>query len=99
MAESHLPLFDVCVTYSALLEHNCVASSQYCQALSKLAFLAGKQKSSLFAEAKRNCETCLTNCKRTAEAMRAHEATHGCRKKWSAAFCSLARSPLKRKRL
>lgn len=78
MAESHLPFFGPCITYTALLDRNCIASSKYCDALSELLVFAGKQKSARYAVAKRNCEICLTNCKRTAEAVRAHKAAHGC---------------------
>lgn len=78
MAESHTPLFGPCITYSSLLDRNCMASSRYCKALSELLFLAGRQNRAGFAEAKRNCEICLTNCKRTAAAMRAHKAAHRC---------------------
>jgi hypothetical protein len=78
MAEPHLPVFARCITYAALLERNCAASSKYFDAVSVLVFLAGKQKAACFAEAKRNCETCLKDCRRTAAALRAHRAAHGC---------------------
>ena len=78
MAESHFPPLGPCITYSVLVERNCVASSQYCRALSELSFLAGKQQRARFAEAKRQCENCLRNCKRTMEEIRAHRAAHGC---------------------
>ena len=62
MAESHLPFLGPCETYSALLDRHSVASSRYHQATSELVFLAGKQWSARFAEAKRHCEICLSNC-------------------------------------
>jgi hypothetical protein len=78
LAESHLPPFGPCITYSALLDRRAIASSEYFEALSELLFLAGKQNSARFGEAKRNCEICLRNCERTVAAMRAHKAAHGC---------------------
>lgn len=78
MAESHFSLFGPCVTYSALLDRNCMASSKYYEALSELVFLAGKLNSARFAETKRNCEICLRICKRTTAAMQAHKAAHRC---------------------
>lgn len=78
MAESHLPLFGPCITYSALLDHHCVASANYYEAVSVLVLLAGKQTGASFAEAKQNCEICLRNCKRTATAMREHKTAHRC---------------------
>ena len=77
MAESHRPLIP-CATYSALLDRSAVASAKYYEATSELVSLAGKQKAAGFAEAKRNCETCLDDCKRTTAAMRAHKVVHGC---------------------
>ena len=77
MAESHFQFFP-CRTYSALLDHVFAASSMYCKAVSELVFLAGKEKSARFAEAKRNSAICFRNCKRTAAAMHAHKAAHGC---------------------
>ena len=67
-----------CKTYNFLVDRHSVASTKYYEATTELVFLAGKQKQVRFADAKRNCETCLTNCKRTAEAMHAHKALHGC---------------------
>lgn len=78
MAESHFSLFGPCTTYSALLDRNCVASSEYYAALSELVLLAGTENGALFAEAKLNCQICLRNCKRTTAAMRAHKAAHRC---------------------
>jgi hypothetical protein len=78
MAESHFPFLGPCIAYSALLDRSCVASSEYYEAVSALVPLAGKQKAASFAEAKRNCEISLKNCKRTAAAMRAHKVAHGC---------------------
>ena len=78
MAESHFPLFGPCITYNALLDRNAIASSKYHEATSELVSLAGHQKAESFAEAKRNCEACLDDCKRTAAAIRAHKAVHGC---------------------
>lgn len=78
MAESHVSLLGPCVAYSALLERNCVASSQYHEATSELVSLAGQKNAESFAEAKRHCESCFDECKRTTAAMRAHKAAHGC---------------------
>lgn len=78
MAESHFRFFGPCITCSVLLDRHSMASSRYYEATSELVFLAGKQKSERFAEAKRNCEICLRNCKHTAAAMHAHKAAHGC---------------------
>ncbi len=78
MAESSLPRFSPCHTYSALLDRNAVASSQYHAATSQLVSLAGQDKAGAFAEAKRNCDTRLDECKRTTAAVRAHKAAHGC---------------------
>lgn len=78
MAESHFPLFGLCITFSALLDRNAVASSQYHEATSELLSLAGQKKAESFADAKRHCEACLDECKRSAGAMRAHKAAHGC---------------------
>ena len=78
MAESHLPIFVPCRTYSALLSLNAVASGKYHEATSDLMSLAGQGKFAIFAKARRNCEICLKDCKRTAAAMRAHKAAHGC---------------------
>lgn len=78
MAAFSLPSFVPCEIYSSLLIFNAVASGEYHEATSELMALAGQGKYALFAEAKRNCETCLDNCKRTTAAMRAHKASHGC---------------------
>lgn len=78
MAVPHLPLFGFCTTYSALLDRHSMATGRYYDALAELVCLAGKQKPARFAEAKRNCDMCLGNCKRTAAAMHAHKAAHGC---------------------
>ena len=78
MADFDLQFFSPCQTYGALLDRNVVASARYHQATSELVSLAGHQKAAGFAEAKRNCETCLDECTRTAAAMRAHRAAHGC---------------------
>lgn len=77
MARFHLS-FCFCRTYSALLVRNSVASGKYHEATSKLMLLAGQRQAARFAEAKRYCETCLRNCRRTAAAMRAHKAAHRC---------------------
>ena len=78
MAESHLPRFRPCHTYSALLDRNAVASSKYHKATSELMSLAGQQNAARFAESRQNCEDCLDVCKLTAAAMRAHKAAHRC---------------------
>lgn len=78
MAQFDLPSFSPCRTYGALLDLNAVASSKYHEAISELVSLAGQQKAAGFAEAKRNCEIGLDDCKRTIAAMRAHKAAHGC---------------------
>ena len=78
MAEFDFPFTSPCQTYGALLDRNAVASSEYHQATSELVSLAGRQEVAGFAQAKRNCVTCLDECKRTAAAMRAHKAAHGC---------------------
>lgn len=78
MAESHFPLFGPCIAYSALLDRNAAASTRYHEATSELVSIAGLQKHADFREAKRNCEICLDDCKRTTAAMRAHKAAHGC---------------------
>lgn len=78
MAESHFPLFGPCVRYSALLDSNAAASSRYHEATCELVSLAGRRNAAAFAEAKRNCERCLDECKCTAAAMRTHKAAHGC---------------------
>ena len=80
MAETHLSLsfFIPCQTYGALLDRNVTASAKYHEATSELMSLAGTQKTAEFAEAKRNCEACLDDCKSTATAVRAHKAAHGC---------------------
>ncbi len=77
MAQFDLPSFSPCRTYGALLDRNAVASSKYHEATSELVSLAGQQKAG-FAEAKRNCEISLDDCKRTIAAMRAHKAAHRC---------------------
>lgn len=78
MAESHLSLFGPCIKYSALLDWNATASSRYHDATCELVSLAGQQNAARFSEAKRNCESCLDECKRTTAAMRVHRAAHGC---------------------
>ena len=78
MAEFDLTFLRPCKTYRALLELNAVASAKYHEATSELVSLAGQEKATGFAESKRNCETCLDECRRTAGAMRTHKATHGC---------------------
>ena len=78
MAETHLPCFSPCTTYSALLDRHCVALSRYQKAISDLVFLAGKQEGVRFGEAKRTCEDCLNSCKGTAAKMHAHRAAHRC---------------------
>ncbi len=78
MAEPYLALSGYCIAYNALLDRNCMASRRYCEALSELMFLAGRQDSSRFADAKRNCNTCLADCRITAEKMHSHKAAHGC---------------------
>ena len=78
MAESHFPQFGPCITYSALLDRNTMASSRYHEAASELMSLVGQQNAAGFVDAKRHCEICLGECKRTAAAMRAHKAAHGC---------------------
>lgn len=71
----HFSIFGPCTTFSALLDLNFVASSEFYAALSELVRLSGKAG---YAEAKRNCEICRANCKRTTAAMRAHRTAHGC---------------------
>ena len=78
MAEFDLQSLSPCETYGGLLDKNASASSRYHEATSELVCLAGQQDFARFAEAKRSCETCLDDCKRTADAMRAHKAAHGC---------------------
>ena len=78
MARLDLSFFGPCHTFSILLDHNALASAKYHEATSKLVSLAGQQKAAGFAEAKRHCETCLAECKRTASALRAHKAAHRC---------------------
>lgn len=78
MAERYLSLFGPCITYSALLNLNAMASAKYHAATSELVSLAATGAPVRFAEAKRNCKTCLRTCKRTTAAMRAHKAAHGC---------------------
>ena len=78
MAEFNLPFSIPCKTYSALLDRNALASAKYHEATSELTSIAGLGKAALFAVAKRHCETCLANCKRTAAALRTHKAAHGC---------------------
>lgn len=78
MAESDLSIFGPCHTYSILLDRNALASAKYHEATSQLVSLAGRQNAAGFAEAKRHCETCLAECKRTASAMRAHRTAHRC---------------------
>ncbi len=78
MAGSHLSILGPCKTYNALLDRNAVASGKYHEATCELMSLAGKREDARFAEAKRYCEICFKNCKRTVAAMRAHKATHRC---------------------
>ena len=78
MAQSLIPSFRPCKTYSTLLDRHSAALTIYCKAVSELTLLAGKQKAVRFAEAKQDCETCLDDCQRTAAAMRTHKAAHGC---------------------
>jgi hypothetical protein len=78
MAKSYIPLGSPCTTYGALLDRNVMASGKYHEATSALVSLAGKDTAADFANAKRDCEACLDECKRTASAMRAHKAAHGC---------------------
>ena len=78
MAESHFSPFGPCIKYSALLDRNATASTRYHEATSELLSLAGQRNAAGFAEAKRHCVCCLDECKRTAAAMRAHKAAHGC---------------------
>ena len=73
----HTPL-SPCKTYGTLLDRNALASANYHKATSELVSLAGQEKAAGFVEAKRNCEICLDECKRTAGAMRAHKAAHRC---------------------
>ena len=78
MAESHLSRFVPCGAYGALLDRNAVASAKYHGATSELMSLVGQGDDARFAEVKRNCAACLDECHRTAAAMRAHKAAHGC---------------------
>ena len=78
MAEFDLTFLRPCKTYGALLDHNATASARYHDATSELVSIASQENAAGFAEAKRNCEICLDECKRTASAIRAHKATHGC---------------------
>jgi len=78
MAKSYIPFVSPCKTYGALLERNVMASRKYHEATSALVSLAGHDIAAGFAEAKRDCEACLDECKRTASAIRAHKAAHGC---------------------
>ena len=70
--------FSPCERYGALLDRNVIASTKYYEATSELVSLSGQLNAEGFAEAKRNCEACLDECKRTAAAMRAHKIAHGC---------------------
>ena len=74
----YLSLSGPCITYSALLDRNATASTKYHEAISEMVSVAGHQNAEGFAEAKRYCESCLHECKRTAAAMRTHKAAHGC---------------------
>ena len=78
MPEFDPSFFTPCAKYGALLDRNVVASGRYHEATSELVSLAGQDKAANFAEARRRCETCLDECRRTAGAMRAHRAAHGC---------------------
>ena len=78
MAQLEFLSFSPCAIYGALLDRNVVASGKYHDATSELMYLAGQREYARFAEAKRNCEIRLDECKRTTDAMRTHRATHGC---------------------
>ena len=75
---ANLTSLRLCKTYGALLDRNALASANYHKATSELVSLAGQEEAAGFAGAKLNCETCLDECKRTAAAIRAHKAAHGC---------------------
>ena len=78
MAESQVSILSPCETYGILLDRHCVVLSRYQKAISDLVFLVGKQEGVRFAEAKRTCQRCLTSCRGTAAALRAHRSAHRC---------------------
>ena len=65
-----------CYTCSHLLNQNHGASARYLGAITALVKVAGKNEPELFHDAKSYCEACLTECKRTAKAVREHKAEH-----------------------
>ena len=67
-----------CATYNALLDRNCEASARYFETTHRLMVLAGQGKAVSFEDARRDCKTCLENCRRTAAALHVHQAAHGC---------------------
>ena len=67
-----------CATYNALLDRNCHASARYFETTCRLMMLVGKGKTASFEGARRDCKMCLENCRRTAAALHAHQAAHGC---------------------
>jgi len=67
-----------CSTANDLLELNMAASTNYHQAITVLAKLAGLNDVSAFTDAKDVCETRLTECTRTRSEFWKHKADHGC---------------------
>ena len=65
-----------CYQCSFLLNANHGASARYLSAITALVKVAGKNEPELFHDAKSFCEVCLTECKRTSHAVRAHKAVH-----------------------
>ena len=68
----------LCLTGDNLLELNFAACTRYINAIDKLVQLVGGGQATSFAEAKDDCQLCLTECRETMNALRAHKADHGC---------------------
>ena len=60
-----------------LVERNCLATTRYHAAITKLTALAGRGKAASFEAAKLNCKLCLDDCRRTRDAVREYRAAHG----------------------
>lgn len=67
-----------CHTYSSLLEEHCIATSNYLKAILVLTRLAGFGNAPAFGDAKRQCDNCLDECRRTRDLAKRHKSSHGC---------------------
>src|SRR5512146_2042952 len=67
-----------CTKLNILVEENLSAASRYHGAITQLARIAGQKQADSFATAKMACEFCLSECRRTMDAIKMHKLHHGC---------------------